>query len=343
MADPRFYDNRGPFRLAELQPAAAFEIGGADANALVFDVAGLAQAGPQHVSFYEGVRARKEFQATKAGFCLVKRVASSGEGPSGTVQLACGSVGRTYAAVARHFYPEHGQDIRAQDTAIHPSAKICENVVLGPGVVIGPNVEIGEGSRIGAGSVLGRGVAIGRHCEIGSHVSVGFAYLGDEVILQPGVVIGAPGFGFASGADGHIKTPQLGRVIVQDRVEVGANTTIDRGALGDTVIGEGSKIDNLVQIGHNTRMGRHCIVAGHAGLSGSVVLGDFVIIGGKAGIADHVTIGDRARLAALSGVAHDLEAGRDYGGIPARPIRDWHRETVALAKLAKRDKRTNDE
>ena len=175
--------------------------------------------------------------------------------------------------------------------------------------------------------IIGRGVAIGRRCKIGPHAVIGFAYLGDEVIIQPGVIIGASGFGFSSGPDGHRKIPQLGRVIVQDRVEIGANSTIDRGALGDTVIGEGTKIDNLVQIGHNSRIGRHCVIAGQVGISGSVVLGDFVAVGGKAGIADHVTIGDRARLAGLSGVAHDLEGARDYGGIPARPIREWHRQT----------------
>jgi UDP-3-O-[3-hydroxymyristoyl] glucosamine N-acyltransferase len=139
-----------------------------------------------------------------------------------------------------------------------------------------------------------------------------------------------------------MKIPQLGRVIIQDRVEVGANTTIDRGALGDTVIGEGTKIDNLVQIGHNSVTGRHCVIAGQAGISGSAVLGDFVIVGGKCGIADHVTIGDRARLAGLSGVAYDLEGGRDYGGIPARPIREWHKETALLAKLARKGGRTTD-
>jgi UDP-3-O-[3-hydroxymyristoyl] glucosamine N-acyltransferase len=343
MADPRFYDNRGPFPLKALRARADFVLPeDADDSALVHDVAGLAQAGPGHLSFYEGARARADFLETKAGFCLAKAKTASEMRLPATVILGCASVGRAFGAIAKAFYPEHELDIAAQNVAVHPTARLGEGVVLAPGVIVGPHAEIGAHTRIGAHSVIGRGVAIGIGCEIGSHVSIGFAYLGDAVILQPGVVIGAPGFGFASGADGHVKTPQLGRVILQDRVEVGANTTIDRGALGDTVIGEGTKIDNLVQIGHNTRMGRHCIVAGQAGLSGSVVLGDFVIIGGMAGIADHVTIGDRARLAGLAGVAHDLEGGRDYGGIPARPVRDWHRETVALSRLAK-NKRSGDE
>lgn len=336
MADPRFYDNRGPFMLSALRGVAQFAIpDGADDTALVHDVAGLAQAGPPHLAFFDNARARADFTETKAGFCLMRAKAAGEAARPGMVALASASVGRSFAVIAKLFYPEHELDIRAQSTNVHPTARVDEGAILAPGVVIGPHAEIGAGTRIGAYSVIGRGVAIGRGCEIGSHVSLGFCYVGDAVLLQPGVVIGASGFGFSSGRDGHLKTPQLGRVIVQDRVEVGANSTIDRGALGDTVIGEGTKIDNLVQIGHNSRMGRHCIMAGQSGLSGSATLGDFVIVGGATAISDHVVIGAGARVAGMSGVAYDLEGGRDYGGIPARPVREWHRETLALAKLTK--------
>jgi UDP-3-O-[3-hydroxymyristoyl] glucosamine N-acyltransferase len=342
MADPRFYDNRGPFRLAELCDHAGLECPqGADAGALIFDVAGLAQAGPPHLAFYDGKRSKPEFLTTKAGWCLVGTHEHE-VAPKSAVTIPAANVGRGFAAIAGLFYPEHELDLRAQDVAVHESARLGEGVVLAPGVIIGPKAEIGDGTRIGAHSFIGRGVTIGRRAEIGSHVGIGFAHLGDDVLIQPGAQIGGSGFGYSSGADGHMKIPQLGRVIIQDRVEVGANTTIDRGALGDTVIGEGTKIDNLVQIGHNSVTGRHCVIAGQAGISGSAVLGDFVIVGGKCGIADHVTIGDRARLAGLSGVAYDLEGGRDYGGIPARPIREWHKETALLAKLARKGGRTTD-
>jgi UDP-3-O-[3-hydroxymyristoyl] glucosamine N-acyltransferase len=338
MADPRFYDNRGPFGLAEICRVAQIECSHS-ASAIVQDVAGLEYAGPEHLTFCERSRPDRAI-STRAGWCIATRHAPV---HSGTTLLIAKSPAHSFASVAAMFYRQHDSDAGVQDIGVHPSAKVGTGVKLSPGVVIGPGAEIGDDTNLGAGCVIGRGVAIGRHCEIGARAVIGFAYLGDEVIVQPGVVIGASGFGFVSGPDEHRKIPQLGRVIVQDRVEIGANSTIDRAALGDTVIGQGTKIDNLVQIGHNTRIGRHCVIAGQVGISGSVVLGDFVAIGGMSGIADHVTIGDRARLAGLTGVAHDLEGARDYGGIPARPIREWHRQMAYLSKLTSRSKRTRDE
>jgi len=342
MADPRFYDNRGPFRLDDLCARAGLACPPeADGTAPIEDVAGLAEAGPPHLSFYDGLkRGREAFLATKAGWCLAG-ANRNGAVPQNTIVIPVQSTGHAFAAIARCFYPQHELDSRAQSSAVHPSARLGEKVVLAPGVVIGPGAEIGDGVRIGANSVIGRGVTVGRRTEIGANVAIAFAHIGDDVLIQSGVVIGSSGFGFASGSSGHAKIPQLGRVIVQDRVEIGANSTLDRGALGDTVLGEGSKIDNLVQIGHNTMMGRHCVMAGQSGISGSAVLGDFVIVGGASGISDHVRIGDGARLAGLTGAAFDLEGGRDYGGIPARPIREWHREMAKLAKLARKAGRSD--
>jgi UDP-3-O-[3-hydroxymyristoyl] glucosamine N-acyltransferase len=339
MADPRFFDNRGPFRLADLCAKAGADCPDGRGDALVFDVAGLDQAGPMHLSFFEGTRARQEFQNTKAGWCLVKGSSNVKPTPPSTVLISVPSVARAFAAIASAFYPDHEQ-LLARDDAAHPTARIGEGVQLGHGVVIGAEVDIGEKTRIGAGSVIGRGVTIGRNCLIGARVTMQCAHIGDDVIIRAGAVVGGAGFGFSSLADGHVMIPQLGRVIIQDRVEIGANSAIDRGALGDTLIGEGTKIDNLVQIGHNTRVGRHCVMAGQVGISGSVTLGDFVLLGGKVGVADHVMIGDRVRVAALAGVATDLEAGEDYGGIPARPLMQWKREAALLAKLARTRKRT---
>lgn len=339
MADPRFYDNRGPFRLSEICLPAQIEGDWTGASGLVFDVASLGDAGPPHITFCDMRRVTGPV-VTSAGWCI----APPGARPvAETVMLPSSRALASFAIVAAMFYPQHEAGFSEQDTPIHSSAKLGARVVVSPGVVIGPGAEIGDDARIGPNAVIGRGVTVGRRCEIGAHAVIGFAYLGDDVVVQPGGVIGASGFGFSSGPQGHGKIPQLGRVIIQDRVEIGANSTVDRAALGDTVIGEGSKIDNLVQIGHNARIGRHCVIAGQAGLSGSATLGDFVAVGGKSGVADHVKIGDGARLAGLTGVAHDLTGGQDYGGIPARPIRQWHRQTAYLSRMTRRTSRTGDD
>jgi UDP-3-O-[3-hydroxymyristoyl] glucosamine N-acyltransferase len=263
------------------------------------------------------------------------------EASTSMMLLPVASVTHAFAAVAALFYPAASQPVWTQKEAISTQAKLGHDVIMGPGVAIGSAAEIGDGVRIGANTVIGPGVTIGHGCEIGSNVSISHAYIGDRVMILPGAAIGQPGFGFASSPSGHIKIPQLGRVIIQDGVEIGAATTIDRGALGDTVIGEGAKIDNLVQIGHNVQIGRHVVLVSQVGIAGSSVVGDFAVLGGQVGIADHVRIGPGARLAARSAMVsgQQIEGGQDYGGVPAKPVREWLREIHAVSQLVRRRKR----
>jgi UDP-3-O-[3-hydroxymyristoyl] glucosamine N-acyltransferase len=336
MADPRFYDNRGPFRLAEICSRSSVALpSGVDGSVLVHDIATLEGAGPQHLAFCAGRSAVSALLRSQAGFCFIGKDAIGATAPAGTIGLPCESAQHAFAAALNLFYPDNMLVAWSQQTPVDPSAKIGEGALLAPGVVIGPHAEIGAHSQIGPNTVIGRGVAIGRNCQIGSNVTIANAYIGDNVTILPGAQIGQPGFGFASSHAGHVKIPQIGRVIVQDKVEIGACTTIDRGAIGDTVIGEGTKIDNLVQIGHNTHIGRHCIVVSQAGVSGSCEIGDFVVMGGQVGVADHAVIESGTRLAARTGVIPGKLARGDYGGAPARPVKDWLRESIVLARLAK--------
>jgi UDP-3-O-[3-hydroxymyristoyl] glucosamine N-acyltransferase len=350
MADPRFFKNLGPFSLAQIcEKIGIAPAADSDGARLLFDLADLGGAGPRHVTFYSGGRGmRDSFAASKAGLCLVPSSEKGGRcpaAPAGMTVLEVASVGRAFAAIAALFYPEHSQPRWRQADAVSPDAKIGRDVEIAPHVVIGPGAEIGDGTRLGPGTVIGPGVAVGRNCEIGAGVTISHCYIGDRVTILPGAHIGQPGFGFTTTGEDYLKIPQLGRVIVQDDVEIGSATTIDRGALGDTVIGEGSKLDNLVMIGHNCQIGRHCVIAGQTGLAGSVVLEDGVVLAGQVGLGDHTRVGAKARMGARAGTgsAFFLEGGQDYGGAPAKPVREWAREIHALARLAKPRKQGNND
>jgi UDP-3-O-[3-hydroxymyristoyl] glucosamine N-acyltransferase len=223
----------------------------------------------------------------------------------------------------------------SKNARVHPTARLEANVTVDPLAVIGAAAEIGAGTVIAAGAVVGPGVAIGRDCAIGSGAMIQQALISDRVIIHPGVRIGQDGFGYLPGPTGLQKIPQTRRVIIQDDVEIGANSTIDRGATRDTVIGEGIKIDNLVHIAHNCSIGRHCVIAAQTGVAGSVQVGDYVMMGGQVGVADHLTIGDGAMLAARSGVTADVPAGARYNGWPAQPSCEWLRGISWVRRMAR--------
>ena len=262
--------------------------------------------------------------------------------PQGVAILVSARPQAAFAQFGRVLYPAAaspramtGETGISPAAHIDPSANIEAGAIIEAGAVIGPQAAIGAGTIVAPNAIIGPSCQIGRDCYVGPGAAIQHALIGNRVVIHGGAMIGQDGFGFVTGARGPERVPQIGRVIVQDDVEIGANTTIDRGALADTVIGEGTKIDNLVQVAHNVRIGRGCVIAAHCGLSGSVTLGDFVMLGGRVGIADHISVGARAQVGAAAGVMDNIPEGQRWVGAPAVPVRDFFRQVAAVQALAK--------
>jgi UDP-3-O-[3-hydroxymyristoyl] glucosamine N-acyltransferase len=343
MAQPIFFEQPAPSTLAEIAALTNAQL--ADPSRAAQKVTGLAsldEAGPMHLTFFDNLKYVDQLATTKAGACVVSprfevRV------PAHVAVLRAAQPFHAFVVAAREL---HRDALRPQSwfgcagiapsAIIDPSARLEDGVIVDPLTLIGPGVEIGSGTVIGAGVVIGPHVKIGRDCNVGARSAIQCALIGNDVLIHPGCSIGQDGYGFVFfGPDGHLKVPQTGRVLIQNNVEIGAATTIDRGSLRDTVIGEGTKIDNQVQIGHNVTIGRHCLLAAQIGLAGSLTIGDNVALGAKVGINNHLKIGDGAQVTAMSAVKDDIPANGRWGGHFAKPTKQWFREIVAVERLVR--------
>ena len=335
LGDARFFRRSGPYSLAVVANAARGVVD--ELELLLQGVAPLQTAGRNEVSFLDNRRYASALDRTSAGAVIVHPDMAA-RVPVGTMAIRTTEPYAAWARVAALFYP-----MRPDSPGIHPSAVVAEGASVDPSAEIGPlsvveaGAEIGAGCRIGPCVVIGAGVIVGRDCRIGAHASLSYAILGARVYVYPGARIGQEGFGFARTDDGFLTVPQLGRVILEDDVEVGANSTIDRGSSRDTVIGAGSRLDNLVQIGHNVILGRCCVIVAQVGISGSTVLEDYVRVGGQAAMAGHLRIGQHAEIGAQAGVISDIAPGAKMLGSPAQPKNEFFRQIASLKKMAKKE------
>jgi UDP-3-O-[3-hydroxymyristoyl] glucosamine N-acyltransferase len=346
--DPRFFQRTGPHTLAAVVDAAEAEA--PPRRLMLSGVAPLQTAKPDEVSFFRDSRRHLDALSRTLAGAVIVRPDMAARVPPTAVAIISDDPDVAWAKIAALFHP-----LPPLNAGVHPSAivgaeaRIDPSAEIGPLAVIGTRAEIGPRCRIGPLAVIGDGVILGADCRIGPHATVTHAVLGERVYIYPGARIGQDGFGFAVTPDGFRTIPQLGRVLLENDVEVGANTTIDRGALTDTVIGAGSRLDNLVQVGHNVRLGRCCVIVAQVGISGSTVLEDHVMLGGQAGLTGHLRIGRGARIGAQAGVMADVPPGAEMAGSPAQPARAFFREVAALRRLVRvrtgreKDSRTDTE
>ncbi|PPR76959.1 MAG: UDP-3-O-acylglucosamine N-acyltransferase [Alphaproteobacteria bacterium MarineAlpha2_Bin1] len=335
MADPRFFKNVGPFSLSEIISHCNIDTKELDGSVLINDVSYLGAASKGNISFMDDKSLINELKKTKSEFCFISKKYIS-YAPKFISLLICEQPRTAFAMAAQKFYPDisdlsmiYKLDSSKKNLDVHKTSKISDNTY------ISEDVKIGKNTIIGPNTVLGKGVVLGNNCLIHPNVTITHSLIGSNVEIFPGTRIGQDGFGFIPSTKKHLKIPQLGRVLIGDNVNIGANCTIDRGAGPDTIIGDGCFLDNLVHIAHNVTLGTGCIIAGQVGIAGSTNIGDYVMIAGQGGISGHLNIGSGSKFAVKSGVINDIPPGGTYGGFPAIPIRDWHRQTLTLKNISK--------
>jgi UDP-3-O-[3-hydroxymyristoyl] glucosamine N-acyltransferase len=341
MADPRFFSNAGPFPLQALADKVGATLHGCDGSIQIHDVAPIDTAAEKTVTFLTNPKYFSHLKESNAAACIIDPTLAK-KSEATVPLLITQNPHYAYAVIARMFYPEHQPEAFTAPTAsIAPSASIGKNCRIEHGAVIEENVRLGDECVIGANSVIRKGCTIGDRAYIHNNVSISYAELGTDVIIHNGARIGQDGFGFATHQGKHVLIPQLGRVIIGNGVNIGANTTIDRGAGPDTVIGDGTQIDNLVQLGHNVRIGKGCVIVAQVGIAGSTRVDDYVVIGGQVGIAGHLHIGSGVQIAAQSGIINNVTPGEKLAGTPAVPIIQHHKQAIFLRNAVKGKKKEN--
>jgi len=337
MVDTSFYQNKGPFTLSQIAQIIGAELQDEKAsNELISNIDTMEKASNEDICFFYDKKAKDKAQNIRAKAVVTTKDLASFL-PQGIFVLIHSNPKIAFLRLNQAMYAEYEPSPSISPKAsIHPSAKIGQNCYIGDFAVVEENARIGDNCRIESGAYIGRSCTIGNHCRIGSNAYVAYCLMGDDCYIYTGARIGADGFGFDLIEGKHQRVPQVGRVIIGNDVEVGANTCIDRGALDDTVIGDGCRIDNLAQIAHNDKLGRGCIIVSQTGIAGSCTFGDYVVCGGQTGFADHLKIGSGAQIAAQSGVMRDVESGAVLLGTPAIPFKDFMRQVAFLQKNSKK-------
>lgn len=337
MADKRFFRKSGSYSIAELADRVGGELVNCpDPDLLIEDVAAVEEASDSDICFVENRRYVGALETSKAAVCLLPRNIAD-RAPASLALIVSERPRRAFAKIAALFYPQtdtrSGIDSAAR---VDPSATLGDGCYVGPGASIAAGAKLGAGVRICASATVGENVEIGAGTVIGENASVSHCLIGERVVIYPGARVGNCGFGFEVDESGLVKMPQLGRAIIEDDVEIGANSCVDRGSGPDTIVGRATMIDNLVQIGHNVQIGKGCIICGQVGIAGSARIGNYVVLAGQVGVGGHLEIGDGVQVAAMSGVSNSIAPGQKVGGLPTVPINEFRRQIAAVKALGRR-------